>query len=488
MKRKLVGALLSIAMVMTLVTGCGDNAANNEAATNNAADTTEVEEAVVEEVAAEALPEAAYYFSFDGEAEGAVVKVNDFTSEGAITVDTRIVDGTNAILYTDGVMGQCVYLDGSYGIELPIDPVGDTYTLSFWMNAARFSDFGPSVQYGQDLYSENASARWVNFTKTTFPGEDTFPVVWSRDEAADLWPWFDAADNTIYGKKEWVNITMVVDPAKMTEDGMNINADIYINGELMDKENPIVPGTMTGDDTFRFFLGINCWDTIFKGAFDELYVFNQALTAGQVATLFQAGDPTVELVAPESETAVEEVDYTRTDIVADAAALETVGTPDCTMGFWSNFSNGVEIADGASKTITFNNYSDGAANWDNYVGVFASVATTSDVAPSADNYAGYAEYAVVRADLFGWGYAEGAATYEASWGDDWAAFANMIKNAKVALTITREGSVVTMDTVFTDMVDGTEYTSKGVITTAAEGDMYFFLTGEKCYLEVLSVE
>lgn len=495
MKKRIVSVLLCAAMVMTMFTACGSK---KEATTNddaNVEDTTTDDGAATDETAT--IPEAKYYFSFDGTDGGAVVKENDFTSEGAVTVDTRIIDSASTLLYADGVKGQCAYFDGSYGLELPVEPVGDTYTISFWMNAARFSDYGPVLTYGSDFYSENASAKWVNFTKTSWT-EDTFPTIWSRDEAADIWPWFDAQDGQVFGKKEWVQITMVSDETVKTADGIFINAKLYVNGELQTKtdaegnllENQLTPGVFGEADSFHFLLGINCWDTIFKGAIDELYVYDKALTEAEVKALYADGDGSVELVAPESVTVEDEpTAIVLPEITADASAVETVGAITRDAAFWSAFSNAVEVNDGETKTITFNNYSDCAANWDNYVVAITNTATTSDLAPSADNYAGYAEYAVVRADLFGWGDASYAGTFEGSWGDDWEAFANMMSAAKVTLAVSRSGADVTLNATILGS-DGVEYTSTSVITStlAADAPCYFFLTGEKVYIEVLSVE
>lgn len=499
MKKKLVSILLSAAMVMTLLAGCGDK--KDEAPADGDADVADEGAADDGEAApAGEIPEAKYYYSFDGAADGATVKVNDFTSEGATTVESRIVDTDTALLYADGVAGQCAYFDGSYGLELAVEPVGDTYSISFWVNAARFSDYGPILDFGSDMYSTNTSAKWVNITKASWVG-DSFPTIWSRDEVKDIFPWFNAQDGVVMGKKEWAHIVLVADASQMTSDGIFINGQLYVNGVLQTKtdaegnllENQLTPGVFTDDDPsdFHFYLGINCWDTIFKGGIDELYIYDKALTESEVAALYAAGDGTKELVAPESVEAEEEpVAIVLPEIIPDAAAIETVGTVARDNAFWTQTTNGYEIADGETKTITFNNYSDAANNWDNYILAFANAPVTSDLLANAENYEGYAEYVVARADCWSWGNEDfGGTTYESSWGDDWSAFPTMMTAAKITLAITRSGADLTAEATI-EGADGNTYTTKYVMTTSltADAPCYFFLTSEKCYVEVLSVE
>lgn len=498
MKKKVVSLLLVAVMAMGLLTACGDKDTTGGEATGG--------EVTGGEVVATSIPEAKYYYSFE-DATGLTLKVNDFTSEGATTVETRIIDTDKTLLHTEGVKGQCAYFDGSYGAELDIDGVGDTYSISFWMNAARFSDYGPVVQFGSDLYSANLAATWVNITKASWVG-DSFPTIWSRNEAADIFPWFNAEDGVVFGKKEWIHVVLVADAADMTADGIFVNGKVYVNGEEKfhtdaegnRTENQLTPGVFNNTDSFHFYLGINCWDTIFKGAIDELYIFDKALTAGEVLALYQDGDGTKTLVAPESPSAVEDPVIVLPEITVDAAAVETIGAVTRDNGFWTETTTGTAIADGETKTVTLKNYSNGEANWNNFVLAFANTATTRDLLASGANYEGYAEYAVMRADCYAWGGnivdATGAVvadpafafTSAGSWGADWPVFANMMLDSDVTVTITRNGADLVVNCKFV-AADGTEYTSDTTLTSrlTAADDCYFFFTGEKCYVEVLSI-
>lgn len=182
------------------------------------------------------------------------------------------------------------------------------------------------------------------------------------------------------------------------------------------------------------------------------------------------------------------------DIKADSNAKETLGTTTFGLGWWSEFTNGVELKEGESKTVKLNNYSSGVENWHNYVVVFANTQTTSDKVPSADNYEGYAEYAVVRADLYGWGDASYAGTFDSKWTDgnawsDWNAWKDAMRDVDVTMVITRNGSDIVIDSTFVDR-KGNEFTSTATITSTltADAPCYFFFTGEQAFIELMSVE
>ena len=65
----------------------------------------------------------------------------------------------------------------------------------------------------------------------------------------------------------------------------------------------------------------------------------------------------------------------------------------------------------------------------------------------------------------------------------------MMTAAKITLAITRSGADLTAEATI-EGADGNTYTTKYVMTTSltADAPCYFFLTSEKCYVEVLSVE
>ena len=92
-------------------------------------------------------------------------------------------------------------------------------------------------------------------------------------------------------RDRWVQIARVVDSNNLSADGTLIASKLYINGQewiTKDSDGNVVPAYVTkncmqASDNFDFLLGVNYWDSVFKGAFDELYIYDYALNAEQVA-------------------------------------------------------------------------------------------------------------------------------------------------------------------------------------------------------------
>lgn len=535
MKKKYLAYGLCVAMAVSSVSGCGSKKNENTTADVTEAVTEEptaepteeatpepTEEATPEptqEAAsglaeAEELPEALYHYTFDGGDEGYTtvartddVGANSGATYGIVESSTYVdSDGNEQAInmqYATGPVGNCLYLDGNYGIKFNMEgfDTDDTYTLSFWMNADRLSTYGPTLQLGHNIgYSDAGedSVAWINFTQTEWGTSSAkiFPVVWNRNSTYNAWPWFYGNDDSIHGKKEWVHVTLVAKGEKYTyTDGFDeVTCDYYLNGQLVyeginGNYGGMAPEILAADDNFEAYFGINYWDTIYKGYVDDFYVFDSALTAGQVASLYLAGDATVESVAADvtvEEEAAEPEARTVVSTTDASTVIGTLGATTCDNAFWTSFSDGYELADGKTVTLKFKNYGSGINNWENYLLAFANVKTTADVAPSADNYDGYAEYGVLRSDAFAWGFAADP-TYEFSW--DWDSFLNIMYDATVTLNVTRNAEAITVDGTVVS-ADGTEYTYKvNATTTAAATDpMYVFMTCEKCYIELLSVE
>lgn len=511
--KKILATVLCLLMAGSIFVGCGEEAPE--------VDEPVVDEPVVEdvEVVPEEVPEAKYYFSFD-DATGLtpvtqVAKAADSTNDGA-TYDIAEVEAE--VLFSNGPVGQCLYGNGQWGYKLDIEALDtDAYSISFWLNADRLSTYGPTLQVGRNMGradTSEATVAWINFTKSTWGanGADIFPVVWNRNSEVGVFPWVYAADDAVHGKREWIMVTLVCSGERYTyaEDGLDrIGCKFYLNGELAFDASAelalyggISPEVLTGDGV-EGYLGVNYWDAIYKGYFDELYIFDVALTDGQVLSLFEEGDINVESVAPEySDLVLEETSgsdavaepamnpATAHDVAAkNADAIDYVGMQDMSNTWWTDWSNSYAIADGETKTIKFENYSNGGTNWNNYVVGFANSEIAGHFVP-ADQFPGtYAEYAMVRADAFGWGDAEYTQYFETSWGDDWATWLAAMADADVTIAITRSGNQLLLNATIIG-ADGVEYTSYSEIgsTLTADAPCYFFITCEGCYIDILSVE
>jgi len=516
MKKRTIGLLVVMALVIASFAACGDSSTtptstNTPTPTKAAATNTPTP---TEAAAAEELPTAKYHWGFEGDDAGIVSVVQATKTEedtantdfggtySVVESDTYTDDGiiySTAPLYADGPVGKCIYLNGKFGYKLADfeGVANDTYTISYWLNADRLSTYGPVVQLGHNMCM-NTHVSWINFTQTEWGSSSAkiFPVVWNRNqddnggntESDGCWPWFYANDDSIHGKKEWVLVTLVVN-GQVYQYGEGdaaldqVNATYYINGqEVFDSQMSAYGGMATGilDPSFDndIMLGINWWDSVYKGYIDELYVFDTALTAGQVQALYQQGDASVKSEAPAAEqvgtsdatpTPVVEVEETvnfcltvdNSHIVLDGT---TIGAEDNTSAFFTAFTDIFPVAAGETVSKTVKVYN-GVENWNNFCVVLQNVPTGH----SATDTPGYREYCVVRTDNYGWGsgYAADTKTAKVSWlegveGDDavnaaWAAWKAAINEADVTVSVTNNTDTIAVKIEFTG-ADGVTYT------------------------------
>lgn len=115
---------------------------------------------------------------------------------------------------------------------------------------------------------------------------------------------------------------------------------------------------------------------------------------------------------------------TATDVCPDP---NIVGAEDNSTGWWGAHAQDINVPAGSTCAWYFTNYGSGANNWNNWVAILRGAALN--------------EYAVVRADNFGWGAGyDGNASLILSGGQaDWAAWNAAINGGKVALYVENKG-------------------------------------------------
>lgn len=270
-----------------------------------------------------------YQNGFDGDLGSAKVLTRSGDADTGSNAGTMPEVSTKvAAQFQDGKNGKALYLDGSYGVTLDTKAVGDTYSVSFWVNPARFSNFTPILQIGSDLLSAKKSATWLNITKADWDG-DIAPVIWSRNEVTGAFPWYCKAYFTAGGgftipKNEWSHIVVTVDGSSKCVDPVTgdvikdtVNSVLYVNGKKIG-EGPVATGTFAGSS--KVYLGLNCWDIAFKGLYDDVKIYNTALTAAEVKTAMD------EAAVSTAATTTKDTAATTTDAASTTATTDVPKT------------------------------------------------------------------------------------------------------------------------------------------------------------------
>lgn len=168
--------------------------------------------------------------------------------------------------------------------------------------------------------------------------------------------------------------------------------------------------------------------------------------------------------------------------VAEAAdPLEIVGAEDMSTLWWGAHSQGYAVEEGKILNIEFDNFGSNNAIWNNYVLVFTDVS-----APIVDGD-GHKEYAIVRADNYGWGPNLNQSSngtdiiYTSTWADE-VIFKEIMANAHVSLAVERVGAVVKVYAHIVSNVDAEKFYDRTVTIGIDEGEEVFlaFTTDESC--------
>lgn len=147
-----------------------------------------------------------------------------------------------------------------------------------------------------------------------------------------------------------------------------------------------------------------------------------------------------------------------------------LGATDNSTPWWGSHSENVKVEPGESITTNFINYTNGANRWNNFVVVLCK----------ADN----SEYAVVRADNYGWGDGYGNPNMTTS-GDqsDWGEWLAAMNGAKVTTTITNNGDGSADVVAIMKGNNGVEYVQEyRGIAVDDPNDFYFRFTVDGCHL------
>lgn len=167
--------------------------------------------------------------------------------------------------YETGVAGQAFRFDGATGVRLPDGLVsGGTWSVSLWLKPESLTQFTTA------FFAARTDTSWVSLVPYGHGGVGGDTMVWSGTQ------WYDAGFGQQIPTGSWTHVAFSVDSGQLTG---------WINGQraFTGTGFPDVLTTETG----VFSLATNWWDTPYKGAMDELRVYDSALTDAQVAELVE---------------------------------------------------------------------------------------------------------------------------------------------------------------------------------------------------------
>ena len=150
----------------------------------------------------------------------------------------------------------------------------------------------------------------------------------------------------------------------------------------------------------------------------------------------------------------------------------SVGATDNSTAFWGEHSEMMKVGAGESFVTSFTNYTNGQNNWNNFVIVLTKA--------NGD------EYAVVRADNYGWGagYDNNPNLVTSGGQADWGAWLAAMDGAKVYVTVSNNGDGTADVQAVMEGTDGVTYVQeyKGIAIDDPD-DFYFHFTVDGSHIE-----
>ena len=148
----------------------------------------------------------------------------------------------------------------------------------------------------------------------------------------------------------------------------------------------------------------------------------------------------------------------------------SLGATDNSTPFFGAVSDIVKVAPDETHVVKFTNYTNGTANWENFIVVMVDGTNTQ-------------EYGVVRADCFGWGTAYDTAITTGH-PSDWNQWLKDMDGAKVTLYVTNNGDGTAEIKADIVALNGNTYSiNYANLGGINPDDFYFKLTLEKAHLE-----
>jgi len=190
----------------------------------------------------------------------------------------------------------------------------------------------------------------------------------------------------------------------------------------------------------------------------------------------QTGAQTVTMKAKNGKTISVDINIAESALKNHKMAEEDLGTEDCSAGWWTVFTKDVKVPAGETYQIDFTNYSSLANNWNNFVVILRN--------------ANLQEYAVLRADYYGWGAGyDGNPSllvggYPENWeGWNWDEWLLAMDGAKVSLYITNCNNGTADVQAVIKGTDGKTYKLYYLsITKVDPNDLNFSFTCDGSYL------
>jgi arabinan endo-1,5-alpha-L-arabinosidase len=194
--------------------------------------------------------------------EGNLADTVGMSAPGTV-VGSRIDVAGGAISYEAGIKGNAAVFNGASGIRLPNGLISsNTYTVALWLKPAQLTAFTTT------FFGARTTDSWISLLPKGHDFVGGASMLWSGTA------WYDAGLGMNIPVGRWSHLAFSV---------RNGAVNVYVDGvkRFSGANFPNVFTTTGG----VFALGVNWWDTPYKGSMDDLRIYGSALSDAEISAL-----------------------------------------------------------------------------------------------------------------------------------------------------------------------------------------------------------
>ena len=302
-------------------------------------------------------------------------------------------------------------------------------SLTFWVKQALFIDEETEEALPSDLDGALFSFQNENGTQRMYMTANGYLVYEGVDGEYSTNNPEDTQTGMLLPAGEWHYVAVCV-----RNDGYNVHVDGYQRINMTETNFDFTKIVQFMGNTSFIYFGYGSDTPTQEMWMDDITIYRNQIGSSEQAVPGNGGSGDNGFVYP-------------------IATKATIGASDCTSGWWTEFSDYYTLQPSTTLHWEFTNYTSGGGNWNNW-----NLCVSTNAERNAD---GYAEYFVIRSDLYGWGDSNYNA---ANWSNEgypsddagWATFRTNMQGAKVTIDLVRSGSNVTATAIAT-CTNGTVY-------------------------------
>ena len=198
------------------------------------------------------------HYAFDGN----LLDSTGAFAAGAV-VGSRIDAAGGSLGYEAGVKGNAAVFNGATGIRLPNGVIStNNYTVALWLKPAQLTAFTPT------FFGARTTDSWISLLPRGHDFVNGASMLWSGTA------WYDAGLGMNIPVGRWSHLAFTV---------RNGAINVYVDG-VKKFSGANFPNVFTNSSAV-FALGVNWWDTPYKGSMDDLRIYGSALSDADVAGL-----------------------------------------------------------------------------------------------------------------------------------------------------------------------------------------------------------